>query len=153
FNAQVGGQGGLWWRDLRTGETAALDGTRDAFCPVLSPDGEWVAYSVEGELRTRRLRGGPANVVGANRAGAGGCWDTDGFIYAGSFWGKGIARVSERGGDQTFITSPEKGAEQVHYYPCPLPGGGYLAMVSLVQGRRNPTRIDAVRPADGERRT
>ena len=86
----------------------ALSGTEGAMAPFFSPDGEWVGFFQEGELRKIPARGGQSLPVAdsANRTRPSGAWLDDGtivFVDAGF----DLRRVSAGGGP----AEPLKGSQ------------------------------------------
>lgn len=53
----------LWVRPLEAVDARELPGTDDAYEPVWSPDGRWVAFAAQGKLKKVPAAGGPAQVV------------------------------------------------------------------------------------------
>jgi eukaryotic-like serine/threonine-protein kinase len=137
-----GGSTQLWRRGLEELVEVALPGTEGASAPVVSPDGELVAFVAAGAIRTIALRGGPpATVVPAGGAPA---WGTDGMIYFGR---DGLTyRVPATGGDPVVFT--ERVENRVQMLHQPLPDGAGL-LLTLVVGTPAQARIGAVGPAGG----
>ena len=83
FADTVGGVGQLWIKRRDRLEATLLDGTIGGRAPFFSPDGEWIAFFVDGTLRKMPLGGGGAVTIAesARRDGfAGGAWASDGTI-------------------------------------------------------------------------
>jgi serine/threonine-protein kinase len=53
----------LWFRSLVDGEVRPIPGTDGAFHPMVSPDGDWVAFFTGDELKRVPVDGGPANTI------------------------------------------------------------------------------------------
>ena len=83
----------------RVGETRAraLPGTEGGYSPFFSPDGEWVAFASEFELRKIRLDGGVPITVAPTPFVSSGVWASDGTIVY-SVWPRGLLRVAATGG-------------------------------------------------------
>ncbi|MCH8991066.1 MAG: PD40 domain-containing protein, partial [Acidobacteria bacterium] len=75
-----------------------IPGTEGAGHPTFSPDGEWLAFEVEGEIRRLELAGGPVLHV---TDGAFPHWGLEGTLVFS--WQSDIYQVSPSGGDRTLI--------------------------------------------------
>ena len=74
----------LLQRPINQLEIEQIPGTEEARNPVLSPDGNSVAFTGGGSLKTISLLGGPAFTVvasGVPNAGGGLDWGSDGILY------------------------------------------------------------------------
>jgi tRNA A-37 threonylcarbamoyl transferase component Bud32 len=63
YTARRGSGTELWWRSLRSAEARPLSGTAGAHGPVLSPDGDRVAFAADGQLRIAPVGSGPVVTV------------------------------------------------------------------------------------------
>ena len=101
-----------------------LDGTADARMPFFSPDGHWVGFYADGQLKKMPVTGGSAMTlcrVGGVLRGA--AWGDDDFIvFANNDPKIGLQRVSANGGDTETLTrvDAERG-EYDHLFPAILP--------------------------------
>ncbi len=101
FGAEVpGSRYQLWARSLDAPMARRLENTEGGMQPALSPDGEWIAFVTDNrQIRKVRLAGGPATEVGTlNTESAALAWMSDDTLVAEDLGGKGIHRVSARGG-------------------------------------------------------
>jgi serine/threonine-protein kinase len=141
---------GLYVRDLDQSEARALPGTKDAYEPFFSPDGEWVAFWSSRGLRKLPLdgRAAPTLICEAEDV-LGAVWAADGtIVFAPSERGV-LQRVSADGGVPQPLTRLEPG-EASHLWPELLPRGeGLLFTVQTASGD---TRIAAQSLATGARR-
>jgi eukaryotic-like serine/threonine-protein kinase len=97
----------IWVKRRDALDAAPLAGTEGASSPTFSPDGQWIAYVVDGHLKKVRADGG-VSITLADSAGTGfgEAWLDDGtLIYTdGSLLG--LRRVKESGGP-TWVAVPD----------------------------------------------
>ncbi len=102
-----------------------LPGTERALMPVFSPDGQWIAFVADGQLRKIRVTGGPVSTIGDSAATepGGPAWLDDGTIIYVSSTTQSLRRVSDAGGRAEVVLphTPNPGAGM--RFPQPLPGG------------------------------
>jgi serine/threonine-protein kinase len=142
YNAAQGGPLQLMVRPIDRLDAVALAGTSGARWPFLSPDGRWVAFFSQSELRKVSLAGGPITTIckveGAPR---GGTWGADGRIVFATDAGR-LMWVSEGGGDPAALTTPETATPPVrHLFPSLLPGGRAVLLTVMVAGRPESAQI------------
>jgi Tol biopolymer transport system component len=91
--------------------------------PFFSPDGQWIGFWQNGELKKVAITGGsPVKLCDVPEGTSGASWSADDTIVFG-WGGAGIWRVSGRGGTpERLISVDEKKAESA-YGPQLLPGG------------------------------
>jgi eukaryotic-like serine/threonine-protein kinase len=128
YRSKRNGESVLVLRAIDRIEETVLRGTEGAFGPFFSPDGNWVAYFTESELRKVPLDGGASVTICATPpVGRGGSWADDDTIYFAPDFTSGIQRVAADGGRPQAVTTPDPAAkESNHLYPEALPGGGAL---------------------------
>ena len=137
FMATSGGQPRLWLRPFNAVSPRALPGTEGASFPFWSPDGEFVAFFADGQLKQIGIDGGSPRMLANAPGGVGGTWGPDGVILF-SMLGTPIFRVSERGGDPAPAT--RLGAQQgAHYLPQFLPDGRHF--LYWAQSGREPNGV------------
>ena len=113
--------GQLYLRAMDQIEATPVRGTEGgARSPFFSPDGEWVGFYVDGQLKKVAIRGGaPVSLCDAiNPWGA--RWGADDTIVFGQR-GAGIMQVSADGGTPEVLISMEK-RDEVGHGPQVLPG-------------------------------
>jgi eukaryotic-like serine/threonine-protein kinase len=118
----AGGQ--LFVRPLDRLEATPIPGTEGGNSPFFSPDGAWIGFWANGELRRVPLRGGPASTIGRVPGAAvpifGASWgDGDVIVFATR---AGLWRVRADGGRPEAVSKPSE-AEYAQYLPRLLPGG------------------------------
>ena len=114
----------LYLRPLAAAEAAEIPGTAGATSPFLSPDGAWVAFLAEGEIRKTPVAGGPVVKVAELAAGGlpspsphvpvtqdffGASWGDDDVIVFGRF-ADGLWEVPAGGGVPRRLTDAKGGA-------------------------------------------
>ena len=113
----------LYLRSLDNLVARSIPGTegaeRDFF---FSPDGGWVAFVVERQLKKVSLQGGAPITLCEARIQEGGSWSSQGLIYFAA--GTSLYRVSENGGEPEMVASADPDKGEVEYqHPQVLPGG------------------------------
>lgn len=98
-----------------------LPGTEGAYAPFFAPDGQWIGFFAEGQLKKTRLDGGAPIVLTRAPAGRGASWGDDGEIVAALDTQVGLSRVSSATGAVTPLTTLGAG-ETSHRWPQVLPG-------------------------------
>ena len=112
--------GRLYLREIDQLEPTPIRGTEAARNPFLSPDGEWVGFWSEGQLKKVAIRGGaPVSLCDATNP-FGAQWGADDTIVFGQ--GRdGILRVSADGGTPEVLV-PLEGTNALVHGPQILPG-------------------------------
>ncbi len=138
-------------------EPQLLSGTENATAPFFSPDGTWIGFFRDGALMKIPAEGGAALRV-ANIAAVprGGTWSEDGWIYFSDAFAAALSRVRPRGGEVEAVTHLDtQRNERTHRWPQALPGGDAILFTNdswASSEYYDDARIEAVRPATGERR-
>ena len=116
----------LWLRRLRDSNGGrALEGTQGARRPFWSPDGRFLAFFADGQLKKIDPSGGPAVLICEAGAGLGGTWSPTGEIVFAPSNRSPLHRVSAGGGVSSPITKLETArGENSHRWPQFLPDGG-----------------------------
>ena len=130
--------------------------TEGARSPFFSPDGQWVAYFTDGELRKLSLLGGSPISLAPTRDRRGGVWHPDGTLYFVGHSSAPLSKISDSGGEVTSVTKlDEERLERTHRWPSLVPGGEAILFTSDTHESTeyyDDARIEAVVLATGERR-
>jgi serine/threonine protein kinase len=126
FTARGADQSLLYLRHVNEWEPRPLKGTEGANFPVFSPDGGWVAYSVDSKgIYKIPVRGGPPQLICTVNETNSETWSSTGeIIFGGSYWnpGVGLWRVSADGGTPRPLTrTPGTTGGVWHMAPSTLP--------------------------------
>ena len=155
LEANEGATRRLYVRELSKPSLRALAGTEGARQPIVSIDGEWVAFFANRKLSKIPVTGGPIVQladIGNNPRGA--AWAPDGTIVVAPTQTSGLVRVPERGGKPTPLTTLDRSrGEYSHRWPDVLPGGKWVIfIVGLDDETFDEARVEAVSLESGERR-
>jgi Tol biopolymer transport system component len=142
-------------RSLATLATRDLPGTNGGRQPFFSPNGQWVGFFTQSELKKVSLAGGSPVTVADKINGSSlafGVWTKDDTIIFGTLT-TGLRRVSAEGGAVTDLTKPDPAkGDPFHLFAALTPSSRTVLFSSLVtEGAKNRS-IDAVDIASGQRR-
>ena len=117
-------QYGLWVRALDSLTARQIQGTEGAFSPFWSPDGRYIGFFANGELKKVALSGGPPLTLCPSDLG-GASWNRDGTVL---FSNKdNLYRVPDAGGTPTLLLAPDKTRKGTGFYmPQFLPDGRHF---------------------------
>jgi serine/threonine-protein kinase len=130
FGGMRAGVQQLYVRHLDQLEAQPLPGTVGAIAPFFSPDGRWVGFWANGELKKVPVLGGPAVTITKSALISRATWgegdrvffDQDGGLAPGSIW-----RVSAGGGRAEVVATADRAKGEYSYrLPQLLPGGKAL---------------------------
>jgi len=139
-------------RLLDQAQTNLLPGTENAIDPFFSPDGQWVGFFADGQLKKISMRGGaPIALCGAPRP-SGGTWLEDGSIVASLNLTSGLSRISSAGGAPEMVTKPVVG-ETAHIWPQALPEDRAILYTTFPSLAGEYARINALSLSTGKRKT
>jgi Tol biopolymer transport system component len=94
--------------------------------PFVSPDGRWIAYFKQGKLRKVPVEGGSAIDLGVSDW-AGGSWGRNGKLVYSRSYNTGLWMVSEGGGDERMLTTPDTAKGELgHWWPQILADGDHV---------------------------
>jgi serine/threonine protein kinase/Tol biopolymer transport system component len=156
----------LFIRPLDRKEVSPIPETDGATSPFFSPDGLWVGFFAEGNLKKLSLKGGPPITLckirepGGGGYGAG-SWGVDGTIVFMPSYYSGLQRISASGGEPHSLTTVDAARLESHTFPQILPDGDHVlfeidrvsanslpqaAVVSLRTGEQRVVAEDAAYP-------
>ncbi len=144
-------QGRLFTRLLDQPTATELAGTQGAREPFFSPDGQWVAFFTQADLKKISVEGGtPVTLCAGN--GRGGSWGEDGNIIAALTATGGLSRIPSAGGPPTPVTDLQSG-EITHRWPQILPRSKAVLFTASTTGGYDAANIDVTSLADHRTRT
>jgi Tol biopolymer transport system component len=132
--ALAGAKPKLWLRSIDDVVAQPLAGTEGAIRPFWSPDGRWVAFFTEGELKRIPSAGGHTQVITRVVDPRGATWGGSDTILFGT--GKDVIyRVPAAGGATSPVTALDRSQlETAHRWPHFLPDGAHFLFT--VRGAR-----------------
>ncbi|MGE4190357.1 MAG: protein kinase, partial [Thermoanaerobaculia bacterium] len=144
-------------RDRNEFVARVVPDTERAHTPFFSPDARWIAFYRDSSLYKVPVAGGPPiRLAEASGQTRGATWSRDGHIYFTQDSVGGLFRVPEQGGAVTAATELDEARdERTHRWPQALPDGSAVLFTCDTQASTeyyDDARIEAVRPATGERR-
>ncbi len=150
YTGTRGGVAELYRRSMDQLEALPIRGTEGAQYPFFSPDGEWVGFFADRQLKKVSLAGGqPVTLCDAgDRRGA--SWGPDDLIVFATLESRGLMRVSALGGAPERVTTLENG-EAGHHWLDVLPGGKAV-LFTVWSGGLEDARIAVQSLETGERR-
>jgi serine/threonine-protein kinase len=114
----------LYVRPMAEMEDHPIPGTRfTPINPFFSPDGRWIGFYAQGQIKKIALTGGAAVPICDADLPYGASWSTNEAIFVGQGT-KGILRVYPNGGKPETVVSMKPG--ELAYGPQLLPGGDWL---------------------------
>jgi serine/threonine-protein kinase len=144
---------GLHLRAMDESAARLIQGTEDALQnPFFSPDGQWVGFFANGQLKKIPVAGGAAVVLCEATALWGASWAEDDTIVFGQT--EGIMRVSASGGTPALVATIDPSKERAHN-PQVLPSGRWVLFSvtgTVGNSRWDMAEVVAQSIADGTRR-
>jgi serine/threonine-protein kinase len=151
YVAENGGQDRLHLRAIDGVESKALAGTDGATSPFFSPDGQWVGFFAQGQLKKVAVAAGTVQTLCAAPNARGGTWAGE-SIYFAATGNAGISRVSADGGTPAAATTLDSAKGEIsHRWPQALPGGTALLFTVWTGPSEDEHRVDVQRLDTGER--
>ena len=128
----------------------ASGGQRFARAPFFSPDGRWLGFWQEGELRKVPVAGGPAVALAKADAPSGVSWTPDDTVLFGQ-GSKGIWRVSGQGGAPELLVPMDAASGESALAPQILPDGATVLFTVARNEAWDEAQIVAHSPRSGKR--
>ena len=154
YVASRGGRTELFQRPLNAIDPLPVPGTTNAVGPFFSPDGQWVAFFADGQLKKVNRAGGPPVTLCEAPVGLGGSWGTGDVIAFASATGSGLSRVSAAGGTPERLTTLDVArGEFSHRWPEWLPDGETVLFTVGTSGSWSDAQIVAQSVTSGKRTT
>ena len=117
------GRSHLMTRRLDQSQSEELPGTEGAYAPFFSPDGQWVGFFAEGQIKKVRLDGGDPIFLGDAPAGRGASWGDGDIIVAALDTRSGLTKLLASGGSVVPVTQVgQEYDEASKRWPQVLPG-------------------------------
>ena len=145
-------QSQLMVRALDALDSRPLPGTLGARLPFTSPDGRWVGFLAEDELRKVAISGGGAVAICRLPRASSASWGDDGFIVAATTDGS-LYRVAADGGEPKTLIAPDSERREQYQHPHVLPGSAWVLFTVRTGADMQGARIDALHLASGKRQT
>jgi eukaryotic-like serine/threonine-protein kinase len=141
----------LYLRSSQGRENKPVPGTEGAGTPIFSPDGKWIAFFTEKNLKKVALDTGQiVNVCDTSSNGRGAVWGSDNTIIFTPDTSSALFRVPASGGTPQPLT--ERKDERSHRWPELLPGNRVLLYTIAKGGSWDDAQIIGLRLDTGERR-
>ena len=123
--------GALYRRRLDQLSAELIPGTEEGSSPSFSPNGDWLLFTANGQLKKVPVAGGPVVPVAATGQVSGATWaDNDTSVYALTAANR-LWTVPASGGQPVRV--PLRDSLATHLYPWALPGGRHV-LVALRRG-------------------
>jgi serine/threonine-protein kinase len=144
FVGTRGGQTQLFVRPMNALDARPLAGTTNAVAPFFSPDGQWIAFFADGQLKRIAVDGGMPVIICSAQVGLGGSWSrSDSIVFAPST-GSGLMQVPASGGTPQRVTTLDVASgEFSHRWPEWLPNGQAILYTIGTTGSWDRARIVA----------
>ena len=137
YVADGGGKRQLYLRPLADAHARPIDGTEGARTAFFSPDGQWIAFGNDQELKKVAVSGGsPITICKlSSTAFYGGDWGPDNTIVFVPDYDAGLWTVSANGGTPQPLLGTDPGKAATSYAdPEVLPNGGGI-LLTVASGR------------------
>ena len=139
----------LYTRRLDQPRPTELPGTEGAIKPRFSPDGNWIAFVADSQLKKISVEGGAAVALGAGTNLAGLLWEDDGSILIGQALTAGLSRIPANQGARQEVAKLGEGTIGLGQ-PQTLPGGKTILLTAYQPAGNS---IQVLTLADGKRKT
>jgi serine/threonine protein kinase/Tol biopolymer transport system component len=128
----------LWIYSLDSGESHALSGTENGISPIWSPDGRWIAFFVDGQIKKVSPSGGLPQTIASAPGFQDAVWGSRGDIIFRPTNREALSRVLESGGSPTPLTKLDRSlTENSHRGAFFLPDGRRFLFTNRCEQRDN----------------
>ena len=135
YVASGGGPPQLVVRALAETQPVVLAGTNGASSPFFSPDGQWIGFFADDQLKKVSTQGGAVRTITPAPLGFGAVWAPDGTIVFAPTNASALMRVSNDGGPVTSATTLDTArGEFSHRWPSLSSDGKAVLFTSGTQG-------------------
>ncbi len=138
-------------RTLDQEQMTILSGTENAVTPFFSPDGQFIAFAADGQLKKVPVGGGGVTVICDASVLRGASWGENGDIVAALDNHSALAIVPAMGGTPTQLTSLTQD-EKTHRWPQMLPGGKDVLFMAGIAGLYDNATIEVQSIETGKRK-
>jgi Tol biopolymer transport system component len=143
----------LYTRLLHQTQLTPLAGTENGSTPFFSPDGQWIAFFADGNLKKISVEGGAAITLCDAPIARGASWGDDGNIVIALGSNTVLSRVSSAGGTPAVLTKLNPG-ERTHRWPQVVSGSqAVLFTANAGSANFDNANIDVVSLKTGQRKT
>jgi serine/threonine-protein kinase len=133
YVTRSGEETSLFIRDLGNLEGREITDAAGARQPFFSPDGKWIGYFTNSQLRKVAVTGGASFTLAKADTSRGGSWGPDDMIYFAPTVTSEIQRVSAAGGESETVTERSEKTRS-HRWPQLLADGRHLIYTSQPEG-------------------
>ncbi len=129
----------LWLRALDQNDAKPIPGTDvNPQAPFFSPDGQWIGFWANGQIRKIPISGGsPVKVCDAPSSPYGASWSGDSIYFDAGTAPDGILKVPADGGTPEVVVRPGQKRWELVSAPQLLPGGAALLFGSAPSASDN----------------
>jgi len=139
FMAEKGGVEQLYLRAMDQLDALPIQGTEGGVSAFFSPDGQWIGFFADGQLKKVSIHGGEPVALADAPNERGGSWGPDGTIIFSPEYAAGLMRVPASGGKvEALLVPATKNGERTYRWPEVLPNGkGVIYTIGLRTGIAN----------------
>ena len=131
----TGDECGIYLRPLSQADATRVAGTEGGASPFFSPDGRWLGYFADRELRKIAIAGGSPIALAPAATPFGATWTRDGRIVFAASADGGLSIVPANGGPVQPLTTPASG-EGGHRWPDALADGSAVVFTVAAHARQ-----------------
>jgi serine/threonine protein kinase/Tol biopolymer transport system component len=152
YVVEHGSERQLYLRAIDKFDGNPLPQTEGAFLPFFSPDGQWIGFFTDTQLKKVFVGGGSPVVLCEARNVFGACWRADNSIFFSPDDGSSLFQVSGDGGTPKPIAQSPSGvySDYPFFFPYVLPGTEFLLVNRTVYYQQGTILLYS--PKTGEQR-